>query len=307
MNSHGATFLHVLAAAVAASFLTGCSYHRVQLMTWDDYGRIYHVIPYIVDLSTGNGRLIYVGSRHTNDPNSLDVAVIESLWRQSDIDVAFNEGGVPPTENTKEEAVRLYGEPGLVRYLAARSQVPVRSLDPTRRELVAALGDRFTPEQLKLFFVLLQVKHHRENPTEPFDDMIGRVFMNFNATPGLGGPPRTVEELNAIFPRYFTAPGSFHEVPSNWFDPMEGVNFMNDISRRSGKLRDEYMVDLLVSQVREGKRVFAVVGASHVVMQEPKLRSSLTWKPPNNALKRSHSRVTSLAEKPQASRHAARR
>jgi len=39
--------------------------------------------------------------------------------------------------------------------------------------------------------------------------------------------------------------------------------------------RDVYIVRLLVQHVQEGRRVFAVVGGSHVVMQEQALRARL--------------------------------
>ncbi|HUF10729.1 MAG TPA: TraB/GumN family protein [Rhodothermales bacterium] len=42
------------------------------------------------------------------------------------------------------------------------------------------------------------------------------------------------------------------------------------------RVRDEYMVAAIRSFVARGERVFAVVGASHVVMQEPALREFLT-------------------------------
>jgi pheromone shutdown protein TraB len=49
--------------------------------------------------------------------------------------------------------------------------------------------------------------------------------------------------------------------------------FLNDISRASSDYRDGFMVQLLVQHLSEGQRVFAVVGGSHVVMQERLLRA----------------------------------
>ncbi|MEA2562722.1 MAG: hypothetical protein QOH06_4226 [Acidobacteriota bacterium] len=39
--------------------------------------------------------------------------------------------------------------------------------------------------------------------------------------------------------------------------------------------RDRFMVEKLTSHLKEGHRVFAVVGGTHVVMQEPTLRRGL--------------------------------
>lgn len=48
------------------------------------------------------------------------------------------------------------------------------------------------------------------------------------------------------------------------------------VARAESRFRDEVIVQKLTQKVREGGRVFAVVGRSHVVMQERALRSRLT-------------------------------
>ena len=55
-------------------------------------------------------------------------------------------------------------------------------------------------------------------------------------------------------------------------------SYLNEVSRVSNRFRDEYMVNLLVNELKQGKRVFAVVGGSHVVMQERALRAILESK-----------------------------
>ena len=50
---------------------------------------------------------------------------------------------------------------------------------------------------------------------------------------------------------------------------------MNRIARRSSLVRDLFMVELLTERTLEGHQVFAVCGASHVVMQEAMIRRLL--------------------------------
>ena len=270
----------------AAVLVMACSSAPPPIMTFEEYAGVWHVVPYVLDLQAGEGRLVYIGSHHTMDPASLDVALIEELWDQSEPEVSFNEGGNPPTYDEKGEAVRMAGEAGLVRYLAARDGVPVASLDPTKAEEVAALSDEFSAEQLKLFYVLLQVKHHRTNPVEPFDELMARVFSIYSATPGLAAEPGSLSELDAMYSRYFPDSGSYREVPASWFDPARSGNWLNAIARRSSDARDEHVVQLLVSEVLSGKRVFAVMGGSHVVMQEAALRGRLAEALPRSSAQR---------------------
>src|SRR5688572_15630748 len=155
----------LLIAAVTLVAVACTSSRRPALMTWSRYQKVRHVLPYVLDISSGNGRLVYVGSDHTNDPDSLSIATIRSFWPRVKPDVAFNEGGAPPTAASEEEAIRKNGEAGLVRFLAARDGVPVASLDPTKSQLALRLNPRFGSELVKMGFLLSQLRHHRNNPT----------------------------------------------------------------------------------------------------------------------------------------------
>ena len=228
-------------------------------MTPKEYRSIDHAVPYIIDISCPPAHLVYVGTHHINDPQHVEARLIEHLWSQLDPEIAFNEGGNPPTLDDRDEAIRKHGEPGLVRFLAARYAVPVRSIDPRRSELLKGLRRRFTPEQIKTFWLLQQVHEHRRNPYEPLEVRMERVFRNLN--PLLPGPPHTLAEL------------PIPEMKDSWFDPMETGHWTNDLALAGNDIRDHFMIEQLVAEVQKGKRVFAVVGASHVPVQERLLRS----------------------------------
>src|SRR5712692_3070637 len=98
----------------------------------------------------------------------------------------------------------------------------------------------------------------------------------FAATPGLNVSPNSITEIQTSFAHYFPNEGSYKNTRHSWFDPVFSETFLNEITRRSSEYRDQYMVDLLARHVmREGQRVLAVVGGSHVVMQENGIRSLL--------------------------------
>lgn len=89
------------------------------IMTWPEYDRLHTSWPYVVRIGT----LYYFGAAHTFDPNDPQIPQIEAAWNAFKPDIAFTEGGNPPIEKTREAAVRKAGEPGLVRFLAARDSV----------------------------------------------------------------------------------------------------------------------------------------------------------------------------------------
>ena len=91
--------------------------------------------------------------------------------------------------------------------------------------------------------------------------------------PGLIGSPASSAEVQAVFLKYFPSAGGYPSAKMFWFDPMKNETVFNEISRASNEYRDRYMVELLVRHLQEGERVFAVVGGTHVVMQEPALHT----------------------------------
>ena len=235
------------------------------IMTWPEYARVRTSWPHILEIGT----LYYFGAEHAFDPAHPQNAKIEAAWEAFKPDIAFTEGGSPPIEKTRDEAIRKSGEAGLVRFLAARDNVPTTTLDPTRADEVAVLSSRFTREQIKLFFLMrAAAQFGARNPREKIDAEMERILGIYAGTSGLNGSPRTVAELEAAFP-------NFRDAKLEWFDPVRNDTFFNAISRAGSNYRDRYVVDRLVAHVKEGRRVFAVMGGSHVIMQEAALRSRL--------------------------------
>ena len=268
----------IIALLCALAALTAWT-QQAHIMSWKEYFRHSpHTWPHILDLATPKGHLFYFGSNHTMNPGDPQVAEIEKAWAVFHPDIAFNEGGDPPTEKTIEEAVIRHGESGLVRYLAARDNVPVHSIDPTLDVEVFELRKLFPTEQVKLFFVLRQITEYervQQATEDTLEEQMQEILRHFSAVPGLEVGLTTIAELDASCRRNLPKLGSYKDARPDWFDPVKTNTFLGKMGRRSSEIRDLYMINLLVAEVKQGKRVFAVVGGTHVVMQEPALRSFL--------------------------------
>ncbi len=253
---------------------------KVEVMTYDEYIKVRHSYPYIVEIQFGKGALLYFGAQHTNDPKHPEVAQIEELWKKFRPTVAYNEGGNPPVLKSADEAVSRIGEYALVKYLAARDKVPVFSLEPDKADEVAMLLKTYTPEQVKVFYALRQVPQYRNSKhDETIETYLAFVLGKWLASvPGLEGAPNSVAELEKSCLWLSPKLQDWREVPQSWFDPTKSEAYTNQISRLSGEFRDRHMVKLLIDEVKQGKRVFAVVGVSHVVMQERVLKAELQLK-----------------------------
>jgi CRISPR/Cas system-associated protein endoribonuclease Cas2 len=261
--------------------LTGCV-KSPRVMSWEEYSRRSYTWPYLLTIYTsGGGSLLYYGARHSDNPDDQQFLEIEYLWTQFKPDIAFNEGGDPPVEKTRNEAIRRAGEPGLIRFLAARDKVPVMSLDPTRSQQVIALRKKYSAEQIKLFFILLQMTEYQRiiGGDESPEEHLKKTINILNSEPGLDVEPKSISEVESVFARICPGQGSYKDAKPSWFDPTLTENTFNAISRDSSNFRDRYMLKLIARTVNEKKRVFAVVGASHVVMQEQAIREMLKEKP----------------------------
>lgn len=249
-----------------------CAKTNVGPMSYSEYSESEHSIPYVLLYVASRGALLYFGSGHFSDPQHEQAEQIISHWARFGPTLALNEGGSPPTEQTIDEAVSRHGESGLVRFLAARDNVFVDTLEPPYVNQVDDLkAQGFSAEQLKVFFVLRQIPQLRHRDPKPMSSIRVRSLLDyFSRIDGLQEGPKTLEEFESSCRRLLPPMPYWPLVPEAWFDPIydKPTTFLNRASRATSIYRDQWVVDLLVGRVRAGERVFAVMGASHVAIQE---------------------------------------
>ena len=283
--------------AFSTSSPGGLDQNRDAIMSFEEYAKApFLPMPHILVLTADTGQVFYFGTRHTFDPNDWQIRAIEDYWHQFHATLALNEGGDPPVLDSREEMVQRFGEAGLVRFLAKTSGLPVRSLEPPREQERELLLKDFSVEQVKLFYVLRGVVQFRKSRNdERIEDFVKSVIDGLSREPGLEGPPKSFSEFERSYARLFGESTDWRAAPDEWFDPAIPTppRYTNRISRQLSEFRDQHMVRLLISEVKRGQRVFAVVGASHVIMQERALREALASPPgqtPDRSLERAQPR-----------------
>ena len=251
-----------------------------RLMTFAEYARVTHALPYLLQLDSATRSLLYFGAKHiVGAPSDPQVQQIMDLWQTFKPTLALNEGWDPPVVLTAEQAVASYGEPGLIRFLAARDRVPCRNFEPRQAEEVAFLRQRYSLEEIKLFYVLrIVAENWRMAPFDVVDTQIqGQLSLRLALVEGLEGPPLTVADVEAAYRR--TLPGmtsDWRRISVDDLDPAASKpNRLQALNADLALFRDAHIIDVLEVEVRRRERVFAVVGASHVVMQEQLLRARL--------------------------------
>ena len=248
------------------------------ILSLEEYVRLSKKSPYVLNLSGDGGSLLYFGAAHTYDPSHPQLAEVERLWIEFRPTVAFSEGSVRPLASSKQTAVARFSEAGLVRFLADADGIPVFSLEPERSHQVEMLAPIYSPGQIKLFFVLRQVTQYWRNPDRgvTLEDYLEPYVRHLNSIERLEAvDPRSVSEIGDTVARLIPDLKNWTRVPSSWFAPLRNDSYTNHIARKLNELRDRHMVKLLIDAIKGQERVFAVVGFSHVVMQEPALRAKL--------------------------------
>lgn len=271
--------------ALTAAVTSACASADPGLMSFREYAARSHTFPQILQIQRASGALFYYGVAHTSDPANPQIADIQRFWQAFRPTFAFNEGGAPPVLDAVEETVGRYGESALVRWLARRDGVRVETFEPSRAEIVAALTARFTPEQIKVANILTQLSQDSRRAEQyrisDMDAEIDRVLTILSRTRGLEGVPTAAPEFATSATRLVPSSIDWRRPPSEWFDPVPDPppTWFNAFARAESNVRDEVIMQKITQKVRDGERVFAVIGGTHVVMQERALRWRLASRP----------------------------
>jgi hypothetical protein len=243
---------------------------RSQILTYKQYAKLQHDVPYVLEFQVGEGALLIFGARHVFDPADPQIADIEREWARFNPTVAFNEGGNPPTLDSQPAAVERFGEPGLVRFLAGKQRVPIATFEPRDADEREALLKKYSDEQVAVFDMLRSYLTFRNSKQDITADQFVANRLSRDRELVAGTPP-DLQAFQAACDRLFVGLKDWREVPEDWFDPTQEGQFTNEMQNDSGHFRDLHIYDVLTRRVRHGDRVFAVIGVSHVPALEPAL------------------------------------
>jgi len=268
-----------LLALCCILILLGCCSHRKYkgLLTWEEYLKKPEKTPYILEMTTRKGSLVYYGSVHKFDPRYPQFADIEKRWKEFKPTIALCEGCIWPLEESRKKAISRSGEGGLIRFLAAKDRVPIQCIDPPRNREAIHLSRYFTPDKIKLYYILRQVVVNRNLKMDIKNtNYVCSILRELSILKGFKGNPSTFDEFKFTVHKMLPDLKEWQSIPCSYFYSDEPENFLPKVHLKLNEFRDYHMISILLNELKKGKRVFAVVGRSHVVKQEPVLRSEVT-------------------------------
>lgn len=234
-----------------------------------------HELPYIVNVNAGAGEIRLFGTDHFFTPQHRLAKEIAESWSEFSPTIAYNEGGNPPVANSIADAIRSFGEPGLLRYLAARDGVPIASLEPRQRDEADALSQTLGAEKAKIFMTLraLQTLKQSGKPLEIDSFLNDLLGSGWPWDAGQRTEPLNAKRFQELCRDLLPGFRSLSDVTPEWLDPTVSGRYTNEAARISVSFRDRHMYRKITEQAERGNRVFVLVGASHVAALEPALMS----------------------------------
>lgn len=246
----------------------------VVLRSWPEHDSIYQQtkFPYVLSLRSKPGALEYVGAKHTSDAAEPQLIEIERRWAEFEPTVALCEGHARMYRFAMRPKTGKLSESELTRILANRDRLPLYTLEPTYEREVAGLLEHFEPK-LVATYMTLRVYSAEANHSGAVssghnqDGLALRLLRKRTNVEGLRHTFTTIAEFDAYWREKFT-----DEPDWRTFSDTERSPLLVEVGNVSRQVRGDHMVHTLVELVEQGERVFAVVGASHVIRQEPVLQ-----------------------------------
>ena len=251
-----------------------------QLMTLKEYYRLPGGSPYILHLESNQGSLLYYGALHTFNPQDPQIRRIEELWNNFHSSEAYCEGNVWPLEKNRSEAIKKFGEQGLLRFLSARDKVTYRCLDPSLAQQTRFLiKKRFLTYQIKIYFILRRTAIERRLPfKKDYLETPQRLLRQLGSFLHLRGPVQNLNDLKEKVAAQFIDLKDWSQIPWRYFYSRKEGKFLARIHQELTDYRNRVMLERLIKSLKRGERVFALVGRSHVVSQEQILLSQFSVK-----------------------------
>jgi hypothetical protein len=252
------------------------------ILTYEQYSKIKHSIPYTLSLKSGQNFLYYFGERHlfkTVDPQWYELKAFWSEFLSKTIGqkrIVFTEGGIRPVEKTEEQAIIKHGGMGLATFLAHQEKIDVHSPEPDEKYERLELEKKFPRDIIQYYyFARVVLQWGRKNDPKPhFVEYLTRYLDNDKKESGWDDYDFSLDSMKRIHKELFNQ--EFDECDTQFFydvsNPVVIKSEVNKVSAASSIIRDEYIVSEILKFINNGYSIFAEYGCSHVVMQEPVLR-----------------------------------
>jgi hypothetical protein len=257
----------------------------MSILTYEQYSKIQHPIPYLLTLQSGTKVLYYFGEKHLFAPIDPQWDTLKAYWNEfltrttGQPRIVFTEGGVRRVKASEEQAIIEDGGMGLVTFLAHQSHIDTHSPEPDEAYERSELEKQFSRDTIQYYYFARVVYQwgRKHEPKPDFVAYISTYLQQDAEKSGWDDYDFSLAHMKLLHTEIFHT--EFDEYDTEFFseisNPLLCVSEINKVSVASGLVRDAYIVQEIQAYLQKGYSIFAQFGCSHVVMQEPLLREML--------------------------------
>ncbi len=243
---------------------------------------------YVFEINSGEKKIFYYGSSHTNESNDLIFKEIKKEFDRINPDIVYIEGW--QSINNKKDAVRefvkkesldetkLEGENHFTLKLGIDAGKDFESPEPDfSKEIVYLLEKGFSKKDIFFFYIYRDIdqyqRQHKERKLEECKKYIESEFKIFRRDSGWDGAELDLLEKEIVAELDVHNVDKYHlQVdPIPWEGQPQTV--LNEVSRNSSHFRDEYIFERITEGLKKYNTIFVVYGSAHAVKQESALRA----------------------------------
>jgi len=252
-----------------------------QIMSYQEYAKIDHDVPYVYRLTKGNQVLFYFGANHSCDPNNEQYPLLEKLWDEflqltkGQDAVVLIEGTLRNVQITKQEAItKGGGEGGLVTFLAHQAGIRRFCPEPDEQELNTELQKAFSADEISYRMFAQRCLQFNRYKAVDSDLDFERFYQGYSTRFDFS----ELSHMKSIHDKLFETPFDPNDEQFfyNTTNPVDDKTIINKVCRQASILRDQCIVDHIQQLIAQGKNIFIVYGSSHAVMQEQAIRAIST-------------------------------
>ena len=254
-----------------------------RLITFEEYSKIKHDTPYFYALVSGEQKIYYFGERHSRDPQDTEWQQAKTFWLEFLKDtpnskrIVFVEGNKSPIMNTLEEAIRKYGGPGFITFLASESNIDIHCPEPERTYEINELAYKFSKEEIAYYYFARSANgwNRMREPKPEFEKYISQSLKKNETESRWSDFDFSLENMKNVHKKLFG--NEFDQNNSDFFkdivSPVKSEAKINKIARSCSNIRNEYMVKEIQKYWGMSYSIYIHYGVGHAVMQEPALRN----------------------------------
>ncbi|MBL7816615.1 MAG: hypothetical protein JNL70_16460 [Saprospiraceae bacterium] len=256
--------------------------------TYVEVGRLFDSItpPYIIDLTNGNKRLVFVGCEHQLPDTHRQFKIIEQYFNELNPQITFNEGGQWADSikfASKKAAILRGGEAAFLKYLSDSIGIKMMNGDMTEKEEFALTSRYHTQEEWYLYYMIERIVipyHYETGRKASIDSVFSKTTRGYFAKHGFKMTPEqySFEHFKKVYEKYLKKPFDI-----NNFD-IEAFDYVNDnchfcaIGRTSKMVRDSVLLSKIDKAFNQYDRIMVTFGHGHALAVEPALKS-IIYKP----------------------------